>query len=197
MASTTVRWREERDKASGCTACELYREATQTVFGEGALDAPLLLVGEQPGDVEDREGEPFVGPAGRVLWEALDAASVPRKDVYVTNAVKHFRWEPRGKRRIHKTPGTQHVRACHRWVEAEIEIVRPSLVVLLGATAAKALAPDLRVTRDRGTVHDEREPAVMVTTHPSAVLRAENRDEARALLVADLEVARRWVVAAA
>ena len=196
MARATTRWREERAAALGCTDCELFRDATQTVFGAGRLDAPLVLVGEQPGDAEDREGEPFVGPAGRVLWDALDEARIVRDDVYVTNAVKHFRWEPRGKRRIRKTPGTQHVRACHQWIEAELEIVRPTLVVLLGATAAKALAPDLRVTRDRGVVHDERDLPVMVTTHPSAILRAEDRDAARALLVADLGVAARWVAAA-
>jgi DNA polymerase len=191
MATRSSRLGAVAIQAQDCTACELYVEATQTVFGSGPADAPLMLVGEQPGDVEDRKGEPFVGPAGRVLWEALDEAGIGSEQVYVTNAVKHFRWEPRGKRRIHRTPGAEHVRACHRWIEAELEIVEPDLLVLLGATAAKALAPDLRVMRDRGVVHPrEVGPPTLVTVHPSSVLRADDRDAARAALVHDLAVAR-------
>jgi DNA polymerase len=191
MTTRSARLGAVAAEAQGCTACELYAEATQTVFGAGPVDAPLLLVGEQPGDVEDRTGEPFVGPAGRLLWEALDEAGISSEQVYVTNAVKHFRWEPRGKRRIHRTPGTEHVRACHRWIEAELEIVEPDVLVLLGATATKALAPDLRVMRDRGVLHQRGDgPPTLVTVHPSAVLRSDDRDEARAQLVHDLAVAR-------
>ena len=185
--------------AATCTACELYHDATQTVFGAGPIDASLVLVGEQPGEVEDREGKPFVGPAGKVLRDALEQAEIDIDDVYLTNAVKHFRWEARGERRIHRTPGVEHVRACHRWVDAEIEIVDPSLVVLLGAVAAKSLAPELRVMRDRGVVHesvpiDHRVSVpIMVTIHPSAVLRADDRDEAMAQFVSDLRVARAWI----
>jgi DNA polymerase len=191
MATRNSRLGAVAVEAQDCTACELYAEATQTVFGSGPADAPLVLVGEQPGDVEDRKGEPFVGPAGRVLWEALDEAGIDSQRVYVTNAVKHFRWEPRGKRRIHRTPGTEHVRACHRWIEAELEIVEPDLLVLMGATAAKALAPDLRVMRDRGVVHQrDAGPPTLVTVHPSSVLRSDDRDAARAAFVHDLAVAR-------
>jgi DNA polymerase len=180
-------------EAAGCTECELYRAATQTVFGMGPADAPLVLVGEQPGDVEDHKGKPFVGPAGRVLWEGLEAAGIDHESVYVTNAVKHFRWEPRGKRRIHKTPGAEHVRACHQWLAAELDVVAPQLLVLLGATAAKSCAPDMRVMRDRGQVRDRDGQATMVTVHPSAVLRADDRDDAMARFTDDLEVARRWL----
>jgi DNA polymerase len=195
MSSRAATFHDLERDAAGCTACELHAHATQTVFGAGRLDAPLFLVGEQPGDVEDREGEPFVGPAGRLLWEAVERAGVDRDDVYVTNAVKHFRWDPRGKRRIHRTPGTEHVRACHRWLEAELELVDPGLVVLMGATAAKSLAPDLRVLRDRGVVHADRDRPVLVTVHPSSVLRADDRSTALAALVDDLRVAGAWVAA--
>ena len=186
-------WSALAADAADCTACDLYRDATQTVFGEGPVDAPMVLVGEQPGDVEDVEGRPFVGPAGRLLRDALVEASIPVDEVYLTNAVKHFRWEPRGKRRIHKTPGTEHVRACHRWIEAELELLQPDLLVLLGATAAKALAPELRVMRDRGVVHEGGDLPTLVTVHPSAVIRSRDRREARAAFVRDLTVAADWV----
>jgi DNA polymerase len=181
--------------AADCTDCDLYRDATQTVFGSGKARSPLVLIGEQPGDVEDRRGRPFVGPAGALLWQALAAAQIDTDDVYVTNAVKHFRWEPRGKRRIHKTPGTEHVRACHHWLESELDIIRPRLVVLLGATATKSVAPEMRVMRDRGTVRDRDGQATMVTVHPSAVLRADDRDQALDAFTGDLRVARDWLSA--
>jgi DNA polymerase len=181
--------------AADCTECELYRDATQMVFGHGRARSPMMLVGEQPGDVEDHRGRPFVGPAGALLWQALEAAQIDGRDVYVTNAVKHFRWEPRGKRRIHKTPGAEHVRACQHWVESELDIIRPRLLVLLGATAAKSLAPEMRVMRDRGAVRDRDGQSTMVTVHPSAVLRADDRDEALEAFTADLRVARDWIAA--
>ena len=169
-----------RAVAAGCRACELWQDATQTVFGEGPPSAQVLLVGEQPGDREDLEGEPFVGPAGRLLHEALDAAGIGLDEVYVTNAVKHFRWEARGKRRIHKRPGAEHVEACRPWLEAEIAAVSPRIVVCLGATAAQALlGRSFRVTRQRGElVAREGGPAMTATVHPSSILRAP--DDARA-----------------
>jgi DNA polymerase len=181
--------------AEGCTACELYREATQVVFGSGSTRAPLMLVGEQPGDVEDREGEPFVGPAGAVLDEALAGAGIPMDDVYVTNVVKHFRWEPKGNRRLHKTPATRHVRACLPWLEAELASVVPKVIVCLGAVAAQALlGRSFRVTKQRGEAIDWEGRTVVATIHPSAVLRArepEQRDRLRAALIEDLSIAAR------
>ena len=181
-----------RAAAAGCRGCELWEPATQTVFGRGRASARLMLVGEQPGDVEDVEGAPFVGPAGRLLVQALDEAGVDRTDVYVTNAVKHFRFTVRGKRRIHATPDAGHVRACAPWLDAELTAVQPELVVLLGATAAKSVfGPSFRVTQTRGTVlawPDDRGPSALATIHPSAVLRADDRDAALAGLVADLRV---------
>src|SRR5688572_6632096 len=139
--------------AAACRDCPLWAHATQTVFGEGNPRARLMLVGEQPGDVEDREGHPFVGPAGRLLDKALGEAGVDRARVYVTNAVKHFKWEPRGKRRMHKTPAQREIAACHQWLQGELAAIRPALVVCLGATAAKALlGPRFRITQDRGRV---------------------------------------------
>jgi len=174
----------------------LWKPATQVVFSAGNPRAPLALVGEQPGDVEDRKGIPFVGPAGRLLQEALDEAAVPREDVYVTNAVKHFRFTERGKRRIHATPQVTHIRACLPWLEAELTLVDPALIVCLGATAARALlGSSFRVTKQRGQVLELTTPIgvrpVLATVHPSAVLRAtgEDRDEAFAGLVADLRTA--------
>jgi uracil-DNA glycosylase len=186
-----------KEAAADCKGCELWQHATQVVFSAGNPRAPLALVGEQPGDVEDRQGIPFVGPAGRLLQEALEEAGVPRKDVYVTNAVKHFRFTERGKRRIHATPQVAHIKACLPWLEAELTLVDPSLIVCLGATAARALlGPTFRVTKQRGQVFELATPVgvrpVLATVHPSAVLRAtaEERSEAFAGLVADLQTAR-------
>lgn len=183
-----------REAAAGCKACDLWEKATQTVFGEGRAHARLMLVGEQPGDREDIEGHPFVGPAGRILDEALEAAAIPRSDVYLTNAVKHFRWERRGKRRLHMKPSQVHVRACRPWLLAELEAVRPRLMVLLGATAAQSvMGTSFKVTQQRGRVLDS--PlgvAVLATVHPSSILRSVD-DEARAAamhsLIADLKIA--------
>ncbi|MGY1705538.1 UdgX family uracil-DNA binding protein [Geodermatophilus sp. SYSU D00697] len=200
-----------RSAAAGCTACELWQGTTQTVFGEGPETARIVFVGEQPGDQEDRKGEPFVGPAGRLLDKALAEAGIDRRDAYVTNAVKHFRFTQKGKRRIHQTPGPEHLRACRPWLEAEFAVLQPEVVVCLGATAAKALiSPSFRITKDRGQLLPwtapgvaaaEGEPAdddedaphqtwMLATTHPSAVLRTpdEARDAAYEALVADLRV---------
>jgi DNA polymerase len=189
-----------RRAASGCQACDLYRHATQTVFGEGGEGARLMLVGEQPGDREDIAGEPFVGPAGRLLDEALASAGIDRAAVYVTNVVKHFKWRraASGKRRLHQKPDRAEVEACRPWLEAEVARVRPELVVLLGATAAQAiLGSGFRVTRDHGRVlPTSLGPPALATIHPSAVLRArtsEERETALKGLVADLGVARRQV----
>ncbi len=186
-----------RHAAVNCKGCELWQPATQVVFSAGNPRAPLALVGEQPGDVEDRKGIPFVGPAGRLLQEALDEAGVPREDVYVTNAVKHFRFTERGKRRIHATPQVSHIRACLPWLEAELTLVDPALIVCLGATAARALlGSTFRVTKQRGEVLELATPVgirpVLATVHPSAVLRAtaEERNEAFGGLVSDLRTAR-------
>ncbi len=183
-----------RREAATCTACDLYLHATQTVFGEGTASARLVLVGEQPGDREDREGHPFVGPAGAVLDRALEQAAIRRDDVYVTNAVKHFKWETRGKVRIHKKPNAAQVRACSPWWRAELAAVDPVVVVALGATAAQAmLGPDVRVTRDRGVVLPGAADGydAVVTPHPSAILRASDktRSELYEQLVGDLRVA--------
>jgi len=181
-----------RAAAAGCQGCPLWEPATQTVFGRGSQGARLMLVGEQPGDVEDTRGLPFVGPAGRLLVEALDEAGVDRSAVYVTNAVKHFGFTVRGKRRIHATPDALVVGACTPWLVAELAAVGPELVVLLGATAAKAVyGPSFRVTQSRGVLMDwpGDGPRALATIHPSAVLRADDRDAALAGLVADLRVA--------
>jgi DNA polymerase len=176
-----------------CRGCDLWQDATQAVFGEGPATAGLVLVGEQPGDVEDREGEPFVGPAGRLLDRALADAGLSREEVYVTNAVKHFRFTQRGKRRIHEGPSRWHVAACQPWLLAELDAIRPQGLVVLGATAGKALyGSGFRVTQARGRVMEG--PAAfegwaVATTHPSAVLRSRDRDTDYAALVADLEVA--------
>src|SRR5213082_2958624 len=142
-----------REAAENCTACHLYKRATQTVFGEGPKSATIMLVGEQPGDYEDVAGKPFVGPAGKIMDRALADAGIDRKQVYVTNAVKHFKWEPRGKRRIHQKPNSREIAACRPWLEAELRLVRPNLVVAMGATAAQTIfGPAFRVTRERGKV---------------------------------------------
>jgi uracil-DNA glycosylase len=174
-----------------CHGCDLWKPAKQAVFGEGPQDARLVLVGEQPGDQEDTEGRPFVGPAGHVLDEALETAGIDRATVYVTNAVKHFRFEQRGSRRLHKTPTVTQVRACGPWLIGELDAVRPSALGLLGATAAKAvLGQQFRLTVDRGEVLDHDGTPTVATAHPSAILRTppEDRDEAVAALVADLRV---------
>lgn len=182
--------------AKTCTACHLYRRATQTVFGEGPKNAELLLLGEQPGDQEDLAGKPFVGPAGKLLHRALEEAGIDRGRVYVTNTVKHFKWEPRGKRRIHKKPNSREIAACRPWLEAELRLVRPKLLVCLGATAAQAIfGPSFRVTRERGKVlASEIATKVLATVHPSSLLRQpdeESRAREYALFVADLRAALR------
>lgn len=163
-----------REEAAACTRCDLYANATQTVFGEGPAAADVMLVGEQPGDKEDLAGEPFVGPAGRLLDEALAAAGIDRSRVYVTNAVKHFKWEPRGKRRLHKRPDAGEIAACRPWLDKEIELVRPKVVVCLGATAAQALlGRSFKVTKQRGELFAQPEGHVVTATvHPSSILRA-------------------------
>jgi uracil-DNA glycosylase len=193
---------ELRAAAVDCRGCELWEPATQVVFSAGNPRARLALVGEQPGDVEDREGIPFVGPAGKLLQRALDEAGVAVADVYVTNAVKHFRFTERGKRRIHATPQMSHIKACRPWLAAEIQVVDPELIVCLGATAAKALlGPAFKVTQQRGEVLDHETPVgvrrVMATVHPSSVLRGDpaEREQAYAGLVADLRVAAAAVAA--
>jgi len=185
---------ELREAAASCHGCDLWQSATQTVFGEGAEQAKLMLVGEQPGDQEDLQGHPFVGPAGRLLDEALVEAGIDRGRVYVTNAVKHFRWTRRGKRRLHEKPNAQQMRACRPWLEAEIDVVRPKLIVLLGATAAQSvMGPDFRVSRQRGEVMPSPfgVPA-LATVHPSSILRATDsasRDAAMESFISDLRVA--------
>jgi DNA polymerase len=177
-------------EAAGCQACDLYRNATQTVFGRGAARARILLLGEQPGDQEDKAGDPFVGPAGRILDKALANVGLNRDDVYMTNAVKHFKWTAKGKRRIHQRPSAGEVAACRQWLEAELAAVDPAVIVLLGATAGQALfGSKFRVGAARGQVLDLDGRAVVATIHPSAVLRVQepaDRDEQYAGLVADL-----------
>src|SRR5437867_7324233 len=164
---------EVREAARDCTACHLHRRATQTVFGEGPQRAIIMLVGEQPGDYEDVAGKPFVGPAGKIMDRALQEAGIDRKEVYVTNVVKHFKWEPRGKRRIHQKPNSRKIAACRPWLEAELRIVKPNLVVAMGATAAQTIfGPAFRVTRERGKVLSSKlAPRVLATVHPSSLLR--------------------------
>ncbi|MFU8850514.1 UdgX family uracil-DNA binding protein [Micromonospora sp. SL1-18] len=209
-----------RAAAAGCRGCELYQDASQTVFGRGDESARVVFVGEQPGDMEDQQGLPFVGPAGRLLRRAVDDAGIDPGHIYLTNAVKHFRFELRGKRRIHQTPDRVHITACRPWLVAEFARLRPEVVVVLGATAAKALlGPTFRVTRQRGEllpwpaaaqrpedftrvpvdntgkVADVPEAQLLATIHPSAVLRADNQDVAYEGLVADLRVAAAVLVA--
>jgi uracil-DNA glycosylase family protein len=181
-----------RAAAADCTACHLYKLGTQTVFGEGSADADVVFVGEQPGDQEDLAGRPFVGPAGRVLDEGLAAAGIDRSQVYVTNAVKHFKWEPRGKRRIHQKPNWAEMTACRPWLEAELAVVKPDVLVCLGATAAQSLlGRQFRVTKMRGVpVESELAASVVATVHPSSILRAPDegaRQDAMRDFVRDLK----------
>jgi DNA polymerase len=181
-----------RTAAAGCKACHLWQQGTQTVFGEGSANARVMMVGEQPGDKEDLQGRPFVGPAGAVLDKALAAAGIDRKDVYLTNIVKHFKWEPRGKRRLHKKPNALEISACRPWLDAEIKVIKPQVLVLLGATAAQGLLGNqFRVTKQRGQwLKSGIAPLVMATVHPSSILRApddESRHEEMRKFVADLK----------
>ncbi|MGN6275896.1 MAG: UdgX family uracil-DNA binding protein [Solirubrobacterales bacterium] len=180
------------EAAEGCRGCELYKDATQTVFGAGRASARLMLVGEQPGDREDREGEPFVGPAGRLLDKALEEAGIDRAEAYVTNAVKHFKWKPRGKRRLHQTPRAGEIEACKPWLEAEVAAVKPEALLAMGATAGRALfGSKVKVTKDRGRpLESPLAPVAAITIHPSAILRLRDHDERETELagfVADLE----------
>lgn len=183
-----------RRAAMACQGCPLYREATQTVFGKGPADARVVMVGEVPGDREDREGEPFVGPAGRLLDDALHDAGIDRRTVYLTNAVKHFKFKTAGGRRLHQKPGIREIKACRPWLEAEIGAIDPEIVVCLGATAAQSvIAPDFRITKQRGEIFDTAyAPVTLATYHPSAILRTPDAD-AKAhlyeLLVEDLQLA--------
>jgi uracil-DNA glycosylase family protein len=176
------------EAAKGCRACDLWRSGTQTVFGEGRAKAELMLVGEQPGDQEDLAGRPFVGPAGKLLDQALEGAGIDRELAYVTNVVKHFKWQPRGKRRIHQKPNAAEIAACRPWLDTELALIKPEVLVCLGATAAQALlGRQFRVSKDRGVpVESDLAPVVMATVHPSSILRSENREEETALLVEDL-----------
>jgi uracil-DNA glycosylase family protein len=183
-----------RDAARGCRGCPLWKSGTQTVFGEGPASARVVMLGEQPGDREDIEGRPFVGPAGRLLDQALVAAGIDRGDVYVTNAVKHFKWEPAGKRRLHKKPNAREIAACRPWLDAELDALHPDILVALGATAAQAMmGAQFRVTRDRGKIFDDlpwASKAFIATVHPSSILRGdpEEREAALAAFIADLKV---------
>jgi uracil-DNA glycosylase len=185
--------KELREEARKCQDCPLWANATQTVFGAGDPHARVMLVGEQPGDEEDKKGLPFVGPAGRLLDKALEAAGVEREHLYVTNAVKHFKWQLRGKRRLHKTPAQREIEACHQWIEGEIQAVKPHVIVALGATAAKALiGPQFKVTQQHGQfVESPLAPYVFATFHPSALLRLQEDEEREAAfkqLVKDLKL---------
>lgn len=185
-----------REAAAGCRACDLWARATQTVFGVGPVPARLMLVGEQPGDREDIEGQPFVGPAGGVLARALEEAGLPQEQAFVTNVVKHFKWRPSGKRRLHERPNRIEVGACLPWVQTELALVRPEALVLLGATAARALAgPKISVMRDRGKpLSLPLAPLVMATVHPSSILRAgDEREAAYRAFVRDLQGVARWL----
>jgi uracil-DNA glycosylase len=181
-----------RQAAAECRGCSLYRNATQTVFGEGPSSAEVVMVGEQPGDQEDRQGRPFVGPAGKLLDRALGDAEIDRRKVFITNVVKHFKFQPRGKRRIHKRPSAEEVRACAPWFRAELDVVKATALVALGATAAQDLfGRSFRVTKERGKRLDsDLAPVVMATIHPSAILRAddEDREQEYERFVADLRV---------
>jgi uracil-DNA glycosylase len=190
-----------REAACGCRGCDLWKPATQTVFGEGPKDATFVLVGEVPGDREDREGRPFVGPAGRELDKALEAAGIDRAETYVTNAVKHFRFEERGKRRIHQKPDSKQIKACRPWLTAELDLLRPEVLVLLGATAAKSLLGSaFKLMAERGRPLDSDLARVVVATiHPSSILRGrdgEARQTQRDMLIEDLRVAAQTVAAA-
>jgi uracil-DNA glycosylase family protein len=203
-AATTASAKLEavREEAAGCRRCDLWQTGTQTVFGEGDVPADVMFVGEQPGDREDIEGKPFVGPAGRLLDQALEAAGIDRKRVYITNTVKHFKWVAKGKRRIHQKPNAAEITACRPWLEAEIDLIRPRLVVALGATAAQALlGRQFRVSQQRGQiVESPGRPPITATVHPSSILRApddETRDVEMNAFIRDLQaVARRLTLTA-
>lgn len=188
-----------REASKGCQGCDLYREATQTVFGEGSSTAPIFLVGEQPGDHEDQQGKPFVGPAGQLLDKCLESAGIDRADVYITNAVKHFKWEPRGKIRLHKKPSALEIIACRPWLEREIAAVHPQVIVCLGATAAQALlGSQFRLTKHRGEVFPTEYGPVTATIHPSAILRMPEpaaREAEQSSLANDLKVAAEYATA--
>jgi DNA polymerase len=196
LAPETASLDDVRAAAAGCKACDLWKRGTQTVFGEGAPDATVMFVGEQPGNDEDLAGRPFVGPAGRLFDEALEEAGIDRTQTYVTNAVKHFKWVPRGKRRIHQKPNAAEMAACRPWLEAELAHVKPKVVVALGATAAQTLlGRGFRVTKQRGVpVESSLAPYVLATVHPSSILRAPDEEARRQAMhdfVADLrEVAK-------
>jgi DNA polymerase len=180
-----------------CRGCDLYQRATQAVGGEGPARAKILLLGEAPGDEEDKQGRPFVGPAGALLDQLLEEAGIPRKEVFLTNVVKHFKWEPRGKRRLHSKPNSREMAACRPWLEAELELMRPELIVCLGATAAQALlGREFRLTQHRGEVVSGSFGSALATFHPSAVLRAPDpprREEMKQALIDDLRIAARIV----
>src|SRR2546427_7872629 len=181
-----------REAAADCRACDLWERGTQTVFGEGRRRAKVMLIGEQPGNEEDLTGKPFVGPAGRLLDDALKEAGIDRSQTYVTNVVKHFKWEPRGKRRIHKKPNAQEIAACRPWLQAEISLVKPKVIVCLGATAAQALlGPQFKATKPRGQfIESTLAPYIMATVHPSSILRApddETRQDERRKFIDDLK----------
>jgi uracil-DNA glycosylase len=183
--------RKLRSAVQRCTACDLYKTGTQAVFGEGSANAEVMFVGEQPGDQEDKAGKPFVGPAGKLLDQALEDAGIDRNKVYVTNVVKHFKWVARGKRRIHQKPNSSEIAACRPWLEAELEVVEPRVLVCLGATAAQALlGRQFRVTRERGKpVESDLAEHVVATIHPSAILRdPETREREYAAFVEDLKI---------
>jgi uracil-DNA glycosylase len=189
----TTNLKKLKAAAPRCTGCDLYKNATQVVFGQGPQTARVMFVGEQPGDQEDRAGAPFVGPAGALLDKALEDAGIPRSDVYVTNAVKHFSWEPRGKRRIHKKPRASEIRACRPWLEAEVRAIEPVILVCLGASAAQAvLGPQFKLMQNRGRIlSSPLAERMLATIHPSAVLRAPDSEGRRAaydVLVTDLRV---------
>lgn len=192
-SNSIAAWQALHDEAAGCTRCHLYKHATQTVFGEGPVDAPLMLVGEQPGDQEDLQGRPFVGPAGQMLDRALADAGIRRDAAYLTNAVKHFKFEPRGKRRIHSKPDAGEISACRWWMEQELRLVRPKVIVALGATAARALfGKVMTISRTRGKPHDLAEGEGWITVHPSYLLRipeAKRKAEEYDRFVADLRAA--------
>ena len=184
--------------AAGCQACDLWRTGTQTVFGEGTPSSTVMFVGEQPGNSEDLQGRPFVGPAGGLLDRALDEAGIDRSRVYVTNVVKHFKWEPRGKKRIHKKPNAAEITACRPWLQAEIDVIRPRVIICLGSTAAQAiLGPKFRVSTQRATfVPSPLAPFVTATVHPSSILRAPSDEQRRAELarfIADLKKIRKAI----
>jgi uracil-DNA glycosylase family protein len=184
-----------REAAGECRGCPLYKTGTQTVFGEGKRDARVMMIGEQPGDQEDKAGKPFVGPAGKILGDALAEVGIDRDDVYVTNSVKHFKWEPRGTRRIHAKPNAREIQACKPWLTVELQVIKPQMVVCLGATAAQALmGKEFRITKSRGQIFRDTQyaPWLMATAHPSSILRmpsSEDREAAYQAFVADLQIA--------